>query len=254
MKRRQNSLPLIPHAVADDHTAHDWESPQNDESREALIASTVRTEPYNIPILAFLDNRIAKPAVLFIFAIVSRIDDMVNQDEVNKGSRHVPAFYAFHNLTVFMVTLQVGILFGSIHCFGWNLPFPSRAELILCRVFSVIIAVVPWVWFALSWLKELEAETRFKLFWDVMEYLAYFLNSALHHRTHRSPHRIVHRAEGPSAWSFCQGPVGLIFTSHLTIIEYVETIFVVTYCILTGHKLGSALGLQILSWFYLCSI
>ena len=163
--------------MADDRSAHDWQSPHNDESREALIASTVRTEPYNNPVLEFLDNGIAEPAVQFITAIVSRIDDMVNQDEVKKGSRHVPAFYAFHNLhsdfTVFMVTLLVGVLFGSIHCFGWNFPFPSRAELILWRVFSVIIAVVPWVWFALSWFKQLEAETRFTLFWDVMEYLAY---------------------------------------------------------------------------------
>ena len=163
--------------MADDLTAHDWQSPHNDESREALIDSTVRTEPYNNPLLKILNNGIAEPAVQFIAAIVSRIDDMVNQDEVKKGSKHVPAFYAFHNLhsdfTVFMVTLLVGILFGSIHCFGWNFPFPSRAELILWRVFSVIIAVVPWVWFALSWLKQLEAETRFTLFWNLMEYLAY---------------------------------------------------------------------------------
>lgn len=163
--------------MVDDLTAHDWQSPDNDESREALIDSTLRTEPHNNPILEFLDNRIAEPAVQFITAVMSRIDDMVNQDEVKKGSRHVPAFYAFHNLhsdfTVFMVTLQVGVLFGSIHCFGWNFPFPSRAELILWRVFSVIIAVVPWVWFALSWLTDLEAETRFILFRNVIEYLAY---------------------------------------------------------------------------------
>ena len=42
-----------------------------------------------------------------------------------------------------LVTVIVAILFGGIHCAGWNFPFPSHAELIIWRVSSLIILIVP---------------------------------------------------------------------------------------------------------------
>jgi len=44
------------------------------------------------------------------------------------------------NLTVFPV---IGILFGGIHCFAWQFPFPTRQEMVLWRVCAVFCTVCP---------------------------------------------------------------------------------------------------------------
>ena len=43
----------------------------------------------------------------------------------------------------------IGILFGSIHCFGWNFEFPSYGEHILWKVCSLAISGVPLTWLLL---------------------------------------------------------------------------------------------------------
>ena len=62
----------------------------------------------------------------------------------------VPTFYAFStpnadDLVVLRLTSIVALLFGGIHCAGWNFPFPSHAELIIWRVSSLIILTVPCI-------------------------------------------------------------------------------------------------------------
>ncbi|KAF8961567.1 hypothetical protein BDZ97DRAFT_1664036 [Flammula alnicola] len=37
----------------------------------------------------------------------------------------------------------IGMVFGAIHCAGWNFLFPSHAELILWRISSLVITAVP---------------------------------------------------------------------------------------------------------------
>ena len=41
------------------------------------------------------------------------------------------------------LTSTVAMLFGGIHCAGWNFAFPSHAELIVWRASSLIILIVP---------------------------------------------------------------------------------------------------------------
>ena len=43
----------------------------------------------------------------------------------------------------------IGILFGSIHCFGWNFEFPSYGERILWKVCSLAISGIPLIWLLL---------------------------------------------------------------------------------------------------------
>ena len=69
---------------------------------------------------------------------------------ITEGAIRVPMFYAYpnQNTTNWMAitpTLIVAMLFGGIHCTGWNFPFPSHAELIIWRVSSLIILIVPWI-------------------------------------------------------------------------------------------------------------
>ena len=68
---------------------------------------------------------------------------------VNEGAIRVPTFYACPKqdgsdlMVRGTLTSIVAMLFGGIHCAGWNFPFPSHAELIIWRVCSLIILIVP---------------------------------------------------------------------------------------------------------------
>ena len=47
---------------------------------------------------------------------------------------------------VAVTSCLMGILFGSIHCSGWNFEFPSYGERILWKVCSLAISGVPLIW------------------------------------------------------------------------------------------------------------
>ena len=75
------------------------------------------------------------------------LEDLMFCTAVDKDAIRVPTFYASSNKShedLWMIwTIIVALLFGGIHCAGWNFPFPSHAELIIWRVSSLIIVVVP---------------------------------------------------------------------------------------------------------------
>ena len=70
------------------------------------------------------------------------------QDWVDEGAVQVPTFYACPDQDdnawmIVTLTSIVAMLFGGIHCAGWHFPFPSHAELIIWRVSSLILLIVP---------------------------------------------------------------------------------------------------------------
>ena len=84
-----------------------------------------------------------------IYVLFSRLADLLGCD-VDKGSIQVPTFYVPLDLArdpeifwIRITTIIVATFFGGIHCAGWNFPFPSHAELIIC-VSSLIIVIYPW--------------------------------------------------------------------------------------------------------------
>jgi hypothetical protein len=42
-----------------------------------------------------------------------------------------------------LITLAAGVVFGAIHCIAWSFDFGSRTELLLWRLSSIAITVVP---------------------------------------------------------------------------------------------------------------
>ena len=87
-----------------------------------------------------------------IWVLLGRSRDIFASDEVNEGANWIPTFYAYsrpdsdeETLMVWPLIFIVAILFGGIHCAGWNFPFPSHAELIIWRVSSLIILTVPCI-------------------------------------------------------------------------------------------------------------
>ena len=83
-----------------------------------------------------------------ITVLFSRLGDLHSCNTVDEGAISVPTFYAHRNedqesFQIRITTVIVATLFGGVHCAGWNFPFPSHPELIIWRVSSLIIVIVP---------------------------------------------------------------------------------------------------------------
>lgn len=63
----------------------------------------------------------------------------------------IPAFYAgeLDNPELFrtdLIAAIVAIFFGAIHCIAWSLQYPSHAEQLLWRIFSIAVVGGPGIW------------------------------------------------------------------------------------------------------------
>jgi len=100
-------------------------------------------------------------------AIGSSLHDLIDKHNVVEGDMWVSKFYAFYgshrihkapfyafsgneptrmDAIQLVITCVIGILFGVIHCFGWDFEFPSHAEHILWKVCSLAISCIPLIW------------------------------------------------------------------------------------------------------------
>ena len=89
-----------------------------------------------------------------IYQLFSRLGDLLGCNTFGGGAIRVPTFYAppivaSGVIRMGITTMIVATLFGGIHCTGWNFPFPSHAELIIWRVSSLIIVIVPCIFLPL---------------------------------------------------------------------------------------------------------
>jgi hypothetical protein len=75
--------------------------------------------------------------------------NMIMQQELDDTSKRVPSFWgdpkeAVHLLVPHAsISAVIIIVFGIIHCIGWHFQFPSNPELILWRVSSATVVVIP---------------------------------------------------------------------------------------------------------------
>ena len=93
----------------------------------------------------------------------STLSDLADCDAVDKDAIRVPTFYTSPTDKSpdglwLPGTIIVAMLFGGIHCAGWNFPFPSHSELIIWRVSSIIIVVVPCTFVSLVVLAVLDMD------------------------------------------------------------------------------------------------
>ena len=64
-------------------------------------------------------------------------------------SAHVPTFYAPNTVSddsgilIGFVLPVVAMLFGALHCVGWNFDFPTHIEQFLWRIGSLAITAIP---------------------------------------------------------------------------------------------------------------
>ena len=91
--------------------------------------------------------------VLIVFAPVTFVllsfCDIFLTETIPTDAKHVPMFYALNPRTKRDISalffLLLGIVFGGLHCIGWNFVFPTEAERTLWRAASFSITVIPFV-------------------------------------------------------------------------------------------------------------
>lgn len=102
----------------------------------------------------------------FMYAVIGVQDDYV--DLRRKGLTQVPTFYAGKPdqhliLLADFIALLIALVFGAIHCIAWSFTFPSHIELLLWRISSVTIVVVPFIFTLLVVLFAFEADQMSKI-------------------------------------------------------------------------------------------
>jgi len=84
--------------------------------------------------------------VSFIFTAVFGI---ITSDSVAPGATHVPSFYApatkSDKYSRMLVFAFFGVIFGGLHCIGWNFQYPTQFEQHLWRATSLAITVIPFI-------------------------------------------------------------------------------------------------------------
>jgi len=93
--------------------------------------------------------------ISFIFTAVFGI---ITSSTVTHNSLHVPSFYApktnsdkHSRMVVFAI---FGVIFGGLHCIGWNFSYPSAFEQHLWRASSLAITVIPLIVAPIDYLLE----------------------------------------------------------------------------------------------------
>ena len=99
--------------------------------------------------------------VSFIFTAVFGI---VTTSFIRPGASHVPSFYApntqsdrWSRMVVFAL---FGVIFGGLHCIGWNFKFPTHSEQTLWRSTSLAIAAIPLIVAPIDFLLATRLRTR----------------------------------------------------------------------------------------------
>jgi len=108
-----------------------------------IVAIFLSTIGILVGIIVLIFYLLYKPLQEFVLAIAG----MLTCKKLNKKSpTRVPTFYcpsSEDESITYVITIAVGIVFGSIHCIAWSFPFPSFTELWLWRINSILVATVP---------------------------------------------------------------------------------------------------------------
>jgi len=116
----------------------------------SLFVSLLATTIFLLPFFTLLS------LVSFIFTAVFGI---ITSTTVAPGATHVPSFYAvttpsdkYSRMVVFAV---FGVIFGGLHCIGWNFEYPTPFEQHLWRTSSLAITVIPFIVGPIDYLLEI---------------------------------------------------------------------------------------------------
>lgn len=107
--------------------------------------------PINFLLLLLLLTVLSPLFIIFFITsfTLTAVFEIVTTNTVPPGATHVPSFYApqtksdrYSRMIVFAI---FGVIFGGIHCIGWNFTFPTHSEWSLWRYTSLVLTVIPIV-------------------------------------------------------------------------------------------------------------
>ena len=89
-------------------------------------------------------------ALFFLLSFISTaVFGIVTTSFIPPGASHVPSFYALRTSSDWWSRMVVfalfGVVFGGLHCIGWNFKFLTHTEQTLWRSTSVAIAAIPLI-------------------------------------------------------------------------------------------------------------
>ena len=87
---------------------------------------------------------------LYLFSFIfTAVFGIITSNSIAPGATHVPAFYSLKTesdkYSRMVVFAFFGVIFGGVHCFGWNFTFPTPFEQHLWRATSLAITCIPVV-------------------------------------------------------------------------------------------------------------
>ena len=89
------------------------------------------------------------PLLFLVSFIFTAVFGIVTTISVPPGASHVPSFYAptsqsdrWSRMVVFAL---FGVIFGGLHCIGWDFKFPTHPEQVVWRATSLGITVIPLI-------------------------------------------------------------------------------------------------------------
>jgi len=92
---------------------------------------------------------ILSPIITFTSAFYATLVDLIQAKSSSfpPDETHIPTFYVpehrYSKRYHILLLLSLGILFGGIHCFGWNFSFPTEVEQKLWRIASLAVTIIP---------------------------------------------------------------------------------------------------------------
>ena len=124
-----------------------------------IISSLFLFPPLLIALVALLVVLSPFFTVVFVTSFTfTAVFGIVTTNTVRPGSKHVPTFYAPRTMSDrhsrMIIFAIFGVLFGGIHCIGWNFSFPSRFERSLWRINSLVLTAIPFIVAPVDWVLE----------------------------------------------------------------------------------------------------
>ena len=123
-----------------------WDKPRNIECPIRVYRTPTASHEQDNDIQELDAGKVAKPFLRFLFYMIGGQDTYV--DVCQRTT--VPMFWSgrLDGDLVAWASLgpaTLGVAFGAIHCIAWVLEFPTHAELLLWRISSIAMIVVPLI-------------------------------------------------------------------------------------------------------------
>ena len=133
--------------------------------------------PASFILLLFVLLLLSPLFIIFFIAsfTFTAVFEIVTTNAVRPGANHVPPFYApstksdrYCRMIVFAI---FGVIFGGIHCFGWNFIFPTEFEHAIWRFTSAVLTAIPLVAAPIDYILEnvqLDSKKAMRLALDIL--------------------------------------------------------------------------------------